>query len=58
MGLMEFDLVVFVLEFFFQYLLFENLPLVFSENAAVAFLSYFDLLISYLDCWAAGTFPA
>ncbi len=58
MGLTEFDFVVFVLEFFFEYLLFEGLPLVFSENAGVVFLSYFHLCICYLDYWAAGAFAA
>jgi hypothetical protein len=57
-GLTKFDFVVFVLEFFFEYLLFEGLPLFLSKDTGVGFLSYFHLLIGYPDYWAAGTFAA
>jgi len=57
-GLMGFDFAVFVLEFFFEYLFFECLPLIFSENASVVFLSYLHLCIGYLDYRAAGALGA
>jgi hypothetical protein len=55
---MGFDFLVFALEFFFEYLVLKGLPLFLSEDAGIAFLSYFHSCICYLDYRATGAFAA